>query len=130
MPIHIPVQNIGDHDTSDGYHTFDELYEYRMLYDAAFFNMASFTEQSGFTAGWGIHKSKRHADGELCFGGGWFIVIAYLPNFGQISNHYAMKDWNAFDIPVHEVADKWDGHIPQEAADRLNKWLRAGKDNR
>ena len=98
---------------SDGYHTFNELYYYRMLYNAAFFNM--------LPKEW-VHKSKRHNDGEECFGGGWFIVMANLPT-GQISNHYELKDWDLFQIPEKEVADKWDGHTPQEAADRLHKYL-------
>lgn len=98
---------------SDGYHTFNELYYYRMLYNAAFFNM--------LPKEW-VHKSKRHNDGEECFGGGWFIVIANLPT-GQISNHYELKDWDLFKIPEKEVADKWDGHSPQEAAERLHKYL-------
>lgn len=63
---------------SDGFHSFDELYHYRMLYNAAFFN--SLGER------YEVHKSYRHADGELCFGGGWFIVMANLPT-GQVSNH-------------------------------------------
>lgn len=98
---------------SDGYHTFNELYYYRMLYNAAFFNM--------LPKDW-VHKSKKHNDGEECFGGGWFIVMANLPT-GQISNHYELKDWDLFQIPEKEVADKWDGHTPQEAADRLHKYL-------
>ncbi len=98
---------------SDGYHTFNELYYYRMLYNAAFFNI--------LPKEW-VHKSKRHNDGEECFGGGWFIVMANLPT-GQISNHYELKDWDLFQIPEKEVADKWDGHTPQEAADRLHKYL-------
>ena len=98
---------------SDGYHTFNELYYYRMLYNAAFFNM--------LPKEW-VHKSKRHNDREECFGGGWFIVMANLPT-GQISNHYELKDWDLFQIPEKEVADKWDGHTPQEAADRLHKYL-------
>ena len=98
---------------SDGYHTFNELYRYRMLYNAAFFNLLPKEI---------VHKSKRHHDGEECFGGGWFIVMANLPN-GQISNHYELKDWDLFQIPEKEVADEWDGHTPQEAADRLHKYL-------
>lgn len=98
---------------SDGYHTFNELYYYRMLYNAAFFNM--------LPKEW-VHKSKRHNDGEECFGGGWFIVMANLPT-GQISNHYELKDWDLFQIPEKKVADKWDGHTPQEAAERLHKYL-------
>lgn len=98
---------------SDGYHTFNELYSYRMLYNAAFFNLLP--KQL-------VHKSKRHHDGKECFGGGWFIVMANLPT-GQISNHYELKDWDLFQIPEKEIADEWDGHTPQEAAERLHKYL-------
>ena len=98
---------------SDGYHTFNELYYYRMLYNAAFFNL--------LPKEW-VHKSKKHHDGEECFGGGWFIVMANLPT-GQISNHYELKNWVLFQIPEKEIADEWDGHTPQEAAERLNKYL-------
>ena len=98
---------------SDGYHTFNELYYYRLLYNAAFFNL--------LPKEW-VHKSKRHHDGEECFGGGWFIVTANLPT-GQISNHYEIKDWDLFHIPEKETADKWDGHTPQDAAKRLHKFL-------
>jgi len=100
-------------EVSDGYHTFNELYCYRMLYNAAFFNL--------LPRGW-VHKSKRHHTGEECFGGGWFIVMANLPT-GQISNHYELKDWDLFQVPEKEFADEWDGHTPQEAAERLHRYL-------
>lgn len=98
---------------SDGYHTFNELYYYRMLYNAAFFNL--------LPKEW-VHKSKRHHTGEECFGGGWFIVMANLPT-GQVSNHYELKDWDLFKVPEKEFADEWDGHTPQEAAKRLCEYL-------
>ena len=100
-------------EVSDGYHTFNELYHYRMLYNAAFFNL--------LPKEW-VHKSKRHHTGEECFGGGWFIVMANLPT-GQISNHYELKDWDLFRVPEKEYADEWDGHTPQQAAERLYKYL-------
>ena len=105
------VTDMGE--VSDGYHTFNELYYYRMLYNAAFFNL--------LPKKW-VHKSKRHHTGEECFGGGWFIVMAELPT-GQISNHYELKDWDLFQVPEKEFADEWDGHTPQEAAERLYKYL-------
>jgi len=74
---------------SDGYHTFNELYEFRKVYNAALFN-EWYTQNK-----YNVHKAIRHNDGELCFGGGWFIVVANLPS-GQISNHYEMKDWELF----------------------------------
>lgn len=100
-------------EVSDGYHTFNELYYYRMLYNAAFFNL--------LPKEW-VHKSKRHHTGEECFGGGWFIVMANLPT-GQVSNHYELKDWDLFKVPEKEFSDEWDGHTPQEAAERIKEYL-------
>lgn len=100
-------------DISDGYHTFRELYEFRKMYNAALFNL------------WGAnginktHKSKRHYDGELCFGGGWFIVSAMLPS-GLISNHYKLEDWDLFHIPETEKAlFEYDGHTGKDVLQRL-----------
>ena len=99
-------------DTSDGYHTFKELYEFRLLYNALLFNEWS---QHGRYA---VHKSTKHSDGEDCFGGGWFIVVATLPT-GDISNHYEMKDWDLFVCETREVAKEWDGHSSLDVLQRL-----------
>ena len=101
---------------SDGYHTFNELYEYRLLYNAAFFN--EFAKQELYD----VHKSKKHSDGKECFDGSWFIVMAELPT-GQISNHYELKDWELFQVPEKEKANKWDGHTPQDVAQRMRRYL-------
>lgn len=98
---------------SDGYHTFNELYEFRKSYNAALFNMWSAYNY------FPVVKSHRHSDGELCFGGGWFIVTATLPN-GQISNHYENKDWDLFRCEIVETAPVWDGHTSSDVLDRLN----------
>lgn len=34
-------------EVSDGYHTFNELYQYRMLYNAAFFNELAYKRDKG-----------------------------------------------------------------------------------
>lgn len=102
---------------SDGYHTFNELYEYRLLYNAAFFNML---HHEGL---FDVHKAKLHSDGEVPFGDpNWFVVVAELPE-GQISNHYEMKDWDLFKIPEKARANEWDGHTPQDVAKRVRKFL-------
>lgn len=103
-------------EVSDGYHTFNELYEFRKLYNAALFNEWA-TEHA-----YGVHKSWRHHDGELCFGGGWFIVMATLRT-GQISNHYEAKDWELFKISERHTANEWDGHTTADVADRLRRFL-------
>lgn len=102
---------------SDGYHTFNELYEYRMLYNASMFNELA---KQGL---YDVHKSKRHSDGTTPFGDeNWFIVQAELPT-GQISNHYEIKDWDLFNVPEKEKANSYDGHTPQDVAKRLRKFL-------
>jgi hypothetical protein len=102
---------------SDGYHTFNELYEYRLLYNASMFNELA---KQGL---YDVHKSKRHSDGTIPFGDeNWFIVQAELPT-GQISNHYEMKEWDLFNIPEKEKANTYDGHTPQDVAKRLRDFL-------
>lgn len=103
---------------SDGYHTFDELYRYRMLYNAAFFNTLA---KEGSIR---MCKSRKHSDGEKCFGSDdWFVVMAILPT-GQISNHYESKYWDLFNIPERGIAFEYDGHTPNEAADRIERYLK------
>jgi len=98
---------------SDGYHTFNELYEFRKVYNAALFNEWAASKK------YDVHKSFKHHDGELCFGGGWFIVVAVLPS-GQISNHYENKDWELFKCEAVEKAKyEFDGHTGEDVIERL-----------
>ena len=103
-------------DASDGYHTHNELYRYRMLYNAH-------AARGWVAQGLPVVKSWRHADCELCFGGGWFIVTATLPT-GQVSNHYEEKYWHLFDVREAVYPPVWDGHTPEDAADRLEAALK------
>ena len=101
-------------DASDGYHTHNELYEYRMLYNAH-------AARGWLAAGIPVVKSWTHSDGEPCFGGGWFVVAATLPT-GQVSNHYRAEYWDLFDAP-EDAPPEYDGHTPADAADRLRAAL-------
>ncbi|MEX0313427.1 MAG: hypothetical protein AB3N18_04555 [Allomuricauda sp.] len=134
------IQEFKENEISDGYHTFNELYEFRKMYNAALFNEWAkgwFTLQSGLDSDnheirnaalttkpkYDVHKSIRHHDGEDCFGGGWFIVVAVLPT-GQISNHYKLDDWDLFNIPEEEKAKyPFDGHSPQDVLIRIRQIL-------
>lgn len=109
-------------ETSDGYHTFNELYDYRRVYNAVLFN------EWARNGAYQVHKSWKHSDGEDCFGGGWFIVMAQLPT-GQISNHYEAKHWDEFDVPEEPLAAEWDGHTPQQALERLEDLSKERGDN-
>ncbi len=107
------IQEVSDlEDISDGYHSFKELYEFRLLYNALLLNAWS---QQGLHS---VVKSKKHSDGELCFGGGWFIVQAQTP-FGQVSNHYELKDWGLFQCEEVDLPAEYDGHTAEDVKFRL-----------
>jgi hypothetical protein len=114
---------------SDGYHTYNELYDFRKMYNAALFNEWAAnklwnpkwknTGQPYNHCKYDVHKSWKHHDGKECFGGGWFIVVAMLPD-GMITNHYKEEDWDLFQIPVEEKAKyPFDGHNGQDVLERL-----------
>jgi hypothetical protein len=110
------AEPVVDGNTSDGYHTFNELYDFRMSYNAALFNEWA---ESGKHF---VHKSRRHHDGELCFGGGYFVVVAVLPE-GQISNHYKAKYWNLFNVvSVEKALFEFDGHTGTDVLSRLKSY--------
>jgi len=112
---------VTDNDISDGYHTFRELYDYRMAYNAMFVNEI---HKNGKSENYKLHKSLKHSDGELCFGGGWFIVSLELPT-GQISNHYKIEYWDLFKITEYEKSIlEYDGHTPEIAKNRMFNFLK------
>jgi len=113
----IAKEEVKSGEVSDGYHTHKELYEYRKLYNALVFS--EWAKQNKYD----VHKSKKHFEGDECFGGGWFVVYATTP-YGQISNHYEMKDWELFKCEERQKAIEWDGHTPQDVAKTIYKTLK------
>lgn len=96
-------------ETSDGYHTFDELYHHR----AALFSVICNARPD---LAW---KSKLHDTGDMFEG--MFIVGINTPD-GQATYHYDIDPyWNMFDVPSLGRAPKWDGHSPDEAINRISK---------
>ena len=120
--------NLPYSEISDGYHTFKELYNFRMIYNAALFNewandtfMLKGRRKDSIGVKYGVHKSWKHHDGEWCFGKEkeLFIVVAMLPT-GQISNHYKAEYWDLFKIPETEKAlFPFDGHTSTDVLERL-----------
>lgn len=110
------IETLKDSDVekiSDGYHTFEEVYDLKMMYNATLFNL--WAELGKYD----VHKSKLHNDGEKPFGGGYFIVVAKLPK-GQISNHYKLEFWDLFKIPTEpKVKFKFDNHTDKTVISRL-----------
>ena len=93
--------------TSDGYHTFDELYDHR----AKLFSVIvkTFADRA-----W---KSRLHHDGSMY--DGMFIVGIDAPD-GQATYHYDIDPyWLMFDCRELPRAPKWDGHTPAQAIERI-----------
>lgn len=109
-----------DENTSDGFHTFKELYQHRQALTMALFR--ALLNDSGAGLAW---RSLLHHDGEVPFGGGWFIVGVELKGYGTITYHYEDKYWSDFNIPgvlTLERAPEWDGADADEVVMRLAKW--------
>ena len=88
-----------DEDTSDGYHTFRQLYYQRMILFSVL--VAEHKELS-----W---KTRCHEDGKPCFGGGWFLVTIDTPA-GPYGYHYEDNYWDLFDCEELPKAKHWDGY--------------------
>lgn len=88
-------------DTSDGYHTFDELYYHRMVLFSIICNQNK-------DLAW---KSMKHHDGTMYEN--YFIVGISTPE-GDYTYHYDIRDWNYFSVKELEKAPKWDGHKPED----------------
>lgn len=96
-------------DLSDGFHTFKQLYYQRMML------FATIVKQNKDRA-W---KSLRHEDGELCFGGGWFIVGIDTPE-GSYTYHYEDNYFSLFDCKELERGKHWDGHTEKDVTRLLS----------
>lgn len=105
---------------SDGYHTFADLYEQRLILSAA---LAKNNPHA-----W---KSKRHEDGSVPFGGGWFIM-GFDTDEGCYTYHYELKDWDLFQCKELDKGKPWDGHTSKDvrrllsipAAVSVPQWIR------
>lgn len=96
---------------SDGYHTFDELYEHRVaLFRAVCCMLAA--------DGRNVWRSKLHSDGSAF--DGWFVMgIDDTPGC-QITYHLPMARWADTDFATTlERAPTFDGHTSADVLERL-----------
>lgn len=99
-------------DTTDGFHTFNELYHHRAV-------LFSFIVTCFPGASW---KSMRHHDGTMY--DGMFIVGIDTPA-GPATYHYDVDPyWDMFPCRVLDRAPEWDGHTPAQAIERINSLKR------
>lgn len=95
---------------SDGYHTFDELYEHRCLLWANILN--SNTENSFKT--WLNDKGEKYD--------GWFIA-GMDSEYGQLTYHLPERFWPLLNVKILNNNSNYDGHTSADVAERLLKML-------
>lgn len=98
-------------ETSDGYHTFNELYHHRAL-------LFSVIVRNYPDLCW---KSKKHHAGDMYEG---MFIVGINTQDGQASYHYYIDPyWDMFECKELEFAPEWDGHTPDQAIDRIGKLM-------
>jgi hypothetical protein len=97
-----PDGDVGE--TSDGYHTFNELYEHRHTL---------FIALCAVYPSW---KSRLHADGGAL--PGWFIAGITTPE-GEATYHLPDRLWGTLKAKELSHAPKWDGHTSNEVLVRI-----------
>ena len=126
-------------EVSDGYHTFDDLYEHRHALFIALCSVYSAREHvtsmpsvcwckprvevvngSTITIHENVWRSKQHLDGSM-FEGMFIVGIGREPG-NQITYHLPISEWNATDFAeTLENAPEWDGHTPNDVISRLKR---------
>lgn len=105
----VDAESVITGETSDGYHTFNELYHHRAVLFSVI--VKAFEDKA-----W---KSRKHHDGTMY--DGMFIVGVETP-YGQATYHYDMEPyWEMFCCKEIERAPEWDGHTPAQAIERIGK---------
>lgn len=120
---YIPAKKIGE--LSDGFHTFNELYDHRITIFVALCNLMEYAikelnnpDLKGKHVCW---KSKLHDDGTMFER--WFIAgIGILPG-RMITYHLPINRWDELKVKKLKKAPKWDGHTPADVIERIKKYL-------
>jgi len=100
-------QEIDKGELSDGYHTFNELYEHR---NALFAHIIAYNKDMAW-------KSLKHEDGSMFEG--QFIAGVNLP-VGAITYHMPLRLWSLFVCKEVDKAPKWDGHTSKDVLIRIH----------
>lgn len=105
---------------SDGYHTMEELYDHRITLWIALCEKINYFFDSKENPSKKVWRSKKHSDGELAFGGTWFVLGIGKENGSQITYHLPIERWHETEFAeTLELAPKWDGHTSADVLERL-----------
>ena len=111
-------------EVSDGYHTFDELYEQRAR---IYITLCRFYKSVDL-AEWGrdqvdVWRSKTHSDGSSY--DGWFLLGMGKEKGKQLTYHLPDSYWDETEFAeTLDLAPEFDGHTPADVLERLKAILR------
>lgn len=117
--LNILIKDCDTNKISDGYHTFGELYEHRIiLFILLCKSMSSIVSQFKPV----VWRSRYHSDNTQW--PGWFILGIGTEPGEQITYHLPDSDWDKCDFATDlEKAPDWDGHTSGNVLKRLAKFL-------
>lgn len=111
-------------DVSDGYHTFNELYEHRSILFCALCAALNWHNEQfdyeGLDVDTEVWYSTKHDDGTMF--PGMFIAGITSKEYGSVTYHFDEKYLPLFrnaGISYRENAPKWDGHTPEQGLEVL-----------
>lgn len=107
-------------DTSDGWHSLDDLYRHRTILFASLCNYVEALRRVGTVKGakyGGIaYKSWHHWDGTMYDG---MFIVGLHTHEGWVTYHCEAEFWDYFLVHELDRAPEWDGATPDEGLDRL-----------
>ncbi len=108
-------------EVSDGFHTFDELYEHRikLFISLCYFYILGKRDNEEKN----VWISKKHSDGTKF--DGWFIMGIGKKKGEQITYHLPNKYWPAVELiaEILDKAPKYDGHTSEDVLKRLENLI-------
>ncbi len=110
--LKIPMENVSE--VSDGYHTFNELYEHRVTLFIALCRLKCLHQREH-----NVWRSKKHADNSMHRG--WFVMGINKDEEEQITYHLPLSKWDETNFAeTMGNAPDFDGHTPADVLERLN----------
>jgi hypothetical protein len=104
---------------SDGYHTFDELYDHRLNLWIALCRIHAKVIREQWNP---VFRAKIHSDGTNYEG--WFMLGMFREPGHQITYHLPLSRWDECDFAVtldHDHAPEFDGHTSKDVLERLKR---------
>lgn len=104
---------------SDGYHTFDELYDHRITLYIALCNFLANDNSYGY-----VWRSLKHSDGSDYEG--WFLLGIGEEKGKQITYHIPISRWDELDnicVQTRGIAPEFDGHTSADVLERIKNLI-------